>query len=149
MYVRRTSCSSCESSSCPSTILPPDAALAASAATPASRSRRNRGAHAASPVASRSRGAVVAPPAAAALSLQSALAATSAGLASRCRRGRGARAASPAASDAALTLRRGRRRGCHFVAVVGAGATRTWDTRTCYLLCGERRARVSILRRLC
>ena len=86
MYVRRTSCSSCESSSCPSTILPPDAALAASAVTPASRSSRNRGSHAASPLASRSRGALVAPPAAAALSLQSALAATSAGLASRCRR---------------------------------------------------------------
>ena len=145
MYVRRTSCSSCESSSCPSTILPPDAALAASAVTPASRSRRNRGAHAASPVASRSRGALVAPPAAAALSLQSALAATSAVLASRCGRNRGALALPRGvgrrldlASRAPARLRfRGRcRRRCR-------------DTRVCCLLCGERRARVSILRRLC
>jgi len=49
MYVRQTSCSSSDSSPCPSSIPPPDAALAASAGALASRSRRNRGAHAASP----------------------------------------------------------------------------------------------------
>ena len=52
MYVRQTSCSSSDSSPCPSSIPPPDAALAASAAALASRSRRNRGAHTASPAAS-------------------------------------------------------------------------------------------------